>query len=42
MLKRMICSLVLSSAVLSLHGCGYLAAAGAGAAVGEAVEDDDN
>lgn len=39
--KRLLCLLVLSGAVLSLQGCGYLAAAGAGAAVGEAVEDDN-
>jgi len=42
MLKRMIVLLVLSGSVLSLQGCGYLAAAGAGAAIGEAVEDDDS
>jgi len=41
MLKRFTFLLVLSSAVVSVQGCGYLAAAGAGAAVGEAVEDDN-
>ncbi len=41
MLKRWIGWLLISGAVLSVQGCGYLVAAGAGAAVGEAVEDDN-
>jgi hypothetical protein len=43
MLKRLTLLTLLMTAIVTQYGCGYLAAAGAGAAIGhEAAQDDDD
>lgn len=42
MLKRTTLLTLLLTAVLAQTGCGYLAAAGAGAAIGAEVEENNN